>query len=60
MLEGMRRTRALYPATRIRIGAQERLQAFYESLGFERASPSYLEDGIPHIEMLLPAGALHR
>jgi len=37
----------------IRISAQEYLQRFYESLGFARVSESYLEDGIPHIEMLL-------
>ena len=36
----------------IRIGAQQYLQKFYESLGFEQTSDMYLEDGIPHIEML--------
>lgn len=53
MLEGLRRTRATYPGQPIRIGAQERLRGFYLGLGFTVASPSYLEDGIPHIEMLL-------
>lgn len=53
MLEGLRRTRATYPGRPIRIGAQERLRAFYVSLGFTVASASYLEDGIPHIQMLL-------
>lgn len=38
----------------IRISAQLYLQAFYESLGFEYTGKSYLEDGIPHIEMLRP------
>lgn len=38
--------------TAIRIGAQQRLQAFYESLGFSGASAPYLEDNIVHIEML--------
>lgn len=36
----------------IRIGAQARLEAFYRQHGFEKAGPQYLEDGIPHIEML--------
>lgn len=57
MVEGMRRTQALYQGSPIRISAQERLQAFYESLGFQRVSPSFVEDGIPHVEMLLPANA---
>jgi ElaA protein len=37
---------------RIRISAQARLEEFYDSLGFRRVSGVYLEDGIPHIEML--------
>lgn len=36
----------------IRIGAQQRLEAFYRQHGFEQAGPHYLEDGIDHIEML--------
>ncbi|MFD1768988.1 GNAT family N-acetyltransferase [Sphingobacterium suaedae] len=36
----------------IRISAQLYLQRFYENLGFERVSDMYLEDEIPHIEML--------
>ena len=38
----------------IRIGAQLYLKEFYESFGFQQDSPMYLEDGIEHIEMLLP------
>jgi ElaA protein len=38
----------------IRIGAQLYLQRFYESFGFQQSSDIYLEDGIEHIEMLLP------
>lgn len=53
MREGLDRTRALYPAQAIRIGAQEHLRTFYESFGFRVASPPYVEDGIPHVEMLL-------
>ncbi|MBS0026404.1 GNAT family N-acetyltransferase [Chitinophaga sp. 22321] len=36
----------------IKIGAQQYLQKFYGTLGFEQTSEMYLEDGIPHIEML--------
>jgi ElaA protein len=45
----------------IRIGAQARLQGFYEQHGFVRTGEPYIEDGIPHIEMLRPAthGASH-
>lgn len=38
--------------TPIRISAQEYLQAFYEQYGFIRVSEVYLEDGIPHVEMV--------
>jgi ElaA protein len=36
----------------IRISAQKYLLDFYKSLGFEEVSDEYLEDGIPHHEML--------
>lgn len=36
----------------IRISAQLYLKAFYESLGFVVTSDVYLEDDIPHVEML--------
>jgi len=42
-----------YTVNRIRIGAQLYLEQFYNSLGFKQASGQYLEDDIPHIEMLL-------
>lgn len=37
----------------IRISAQAHLEKFYTDLGFKSTKKSYLEDGIPHIEMLL-------
>ncbi|MGN6396408.1 MAG: GNAT family N-acetyltransferase [Mucilaginibacter sp.] len=37
----------------IRIGAQLYLKDFYGSLGFIQQGEMYLEDDIPHIEMLL-------
>jgi ElaA protein len=36
----------------VRIGAQAHLERFYGELGFIRVSEPYLEDGIPHIDML--------
>jgi len=36
----------------IRISAQEYLIRFYENLGFEKVSNVYLEDDIPHVEMV--------
>ena len=41
-----------WPNNNIRISAQDYLQAFYERAGFKKVSDVYLEDGIPHIEML--------
>lgn len=37
----------------IQIGAQRYLETFYGSLGFEISGSPYLEDGIPHIHMIL-------
>lgn len=42
-----------FKCSEIKIGAQVYLTKFYQSLGFIPCSPEYLEDGIPHIEMLL-------
>ncbi|MCD4722938.1 MAG: GNAT family N-acetyltransferase [Desulfobacula sp.] len=41
-----------WPSENIRIGAQVYLRKFYESHGFEAVSQDYLEDGIPHIDMI--------
>lgn len=38
----------------IRISGQAYLEQFYGSLRFETVSEPYDEDGIPHLEMLLP------
>ncbi|NUN99505.1 MAG: GNAT family N-acetyltransferase [Saprospiraceae bacterium] len=43
----------LFPGLPIRIGAQQYLIKFYESFGFQVDSEVYLEDGIPHVEMVL-------
>ena len=36
----------------IRISAQKYLEKFYTELGFKPTGKEYLEDGIPHLEML--------
>lgn len=41
-----------WPGMDVRIGAQAHLEAFYGRHGFARASEPYLEDGIPHVDML--------
>ncbi len=52
MQQALGETNRLYPGETIKIGAQERLEKFYNDLGFERSSAMYLEDGIPHIHMI--------
>jgi len=52
---GIAFNRERWPGHAIRIGAQARLTAFYESLGFTVAGDVYDEDGIDHIHMTLPA-----
>ncbi|WP_299114935.1 GNAT family N-acetyltransferase [uncultured Winogradskyella sp.] len=41
-----------YNASRIRISAQTYLKRFYNNLEFFEVGEEYLEDGIPHINML--------
>ncbi|MGE5865532.1 MAG: GNAT family N-acetyltransferase [Rhizobacter sp.] len=43
-----------FGAQPIRIGAQSHLQRFYGRFGFVACSDEYVEDGIPHIDMLRP------
>ena len=42
----------LFGNVAIRIGAQKYLKRFYEGFGFVDVGKEYLEDGIPHLEML--------
>jgi ElaA protein len=52
MQESIEQIRNLFHTDTIRIGAQLYLQKFYESFGFIRDGDIYLEDNIPHIQML--------
>jgi ElaA protein len=51
MREACARHDALYAGMPNRIGAQARLEKFYEGFGFKTDSAPYMEDGIPHLEM---------
>ncbi|MFC4251619.1 GNAT family N-acetyltransferase [Sinimarinibacterium flocculans] len=51
-LEGCQRW---YPGQRVFLSGQQHLEDFYRTLGFETVSAPYLEDGIPHVDMLRPA-----
>lgn len=44
----------LYGKGDIKIGAQLYLKKFYERFGFAQTNEEYLEDDIPHIEMVRP------
>jgi ElaA protein len=55
MAEGIARCTAAWPAQGIRISAQAHLAPFYRSLGFASVGDEYLEDNIPHVEMLRDA-----
>ncbi|CAH1851468.1 GNAT family N-acetyltransferase [Convivina intestini] len=43
----------LYPDKGVKIAGQEYLKDFYSSFGFKPVSEVYLEDGLPHIDMIL-------
>ena len=53
MKESISLTLSAFNCNEIKIGAQVYLTKFYQSLGFVPCSDEYLEDGIPHIEMIL-------
>ena len=40
-------------ASKIRIAAQTYVRSLYENIGFKQSSEEFMEDGIPHIEMIL-------
>jgi len=46
----------IFEKQNIKIGAQLYLKEFYESLRFRQVSGVYLEDNIPHVEMLYNLG----
>jgi ElaA protein len=50
--QGIARAEALHPGHRFRIGAQQYLEKFYASFGFNTVTAPYDEDGIMHIDMV--------
>jgi ElaA protein len=52
MAEGIRRTEAQFPGMGIRLSAQCYAEPFYREMGFEPVGEPYLEDDIPHIQMI--------
>lgn len=53
--EGVARCTAAWPGQGIRISAQAHLARFYGEFGFEPVGEEYLEDNIPHLEMVRAA-----
>lgn len=49
---GIEKMKEIYGDTDIRIEAQVYAREFYEKAGFVKVSEEFLDDGIPHIEML--------
>lgn len=54
MREAITACERLYPNEPIALSAQSHLLHFYEAFGFSSTSEEYLEDGIPHVDMLRP------
>ncbi|MFD1744395.1 GNAT family N-acetyltransferase [Rhizobium helianthi] len=52
MAEALSTCELAFPSQPIEISAQSYLLAFYTSLGFRPISEEYVEDGLPHIDML--------
>jgi ElaA protein len=52
MLEAHDFIKSQFPKKQIRISAQQYLEKFYSDLGYEFTGKKYLEDDIPHMEMI--------
>jgi ElaA protein len=55
MSEGMAGCERHWPGRAVRISAQAHLERFYSGFGFVRVGENYIEDTIPHVEMLRAA-----
>lgn len=53
MRDGIEKARALAPEAPIQLSAQAHLERFYGAFGFTTVSEVYLEDDIPHVDMVL-------
>ena len=54
LAEGIRTARETFGAGPIYLEAQTYAKSLYEKQGFRQISDEFLEDGIPHVKMLLP------
>jgi ElaA protein len=52
LAQGIRHAEQLHPGHSFRIGAQQYLEKFYTSFGFQTVTEPYDEDGIMHIDMV--------
>lgn len=50
---GIKHTKSIFGVSELRISAQSHLVSFYEKFNFVSTGKEYLEDDIPHTEMLL-------
>ncbi len=55
MRTALREVEKRYGKVDVRISAQKYLMRFYKEFGFKVDSEDYLEDGIPHVEMIYSA-----
>lgn len=53
LLAGIEEAKNQMNAGKIKIEAQTYAKSLYENIGFKQCSDEFLEDGIPHIEMIL-------
>lgn len=51
--EAIKNTFTIYPDYNIKISAQAHLEKFYNRFGFIKTTEPYIEDNIPHVEMIL-------
>ena len=51
--EGIRVAKEKMNADKIKIEAQLYAKGYYEKFGFRQISDEFLEDGIPHVQMML-------
>lgn len=56
LAQGIARAEQLHPGHAFRIGAQQYLEQFYASFGFQTVTAPYDEDGIMHVDMVRPFG----
>lgn len=55
MREAILQCEEQFPQSPIALSAQSHLQRFYQSSGFRAVSKEYVEDGIPHVDMVRDA-----